>query len=77
MRTDHVATYNAAAEAFRAATEAYLAALDKERARAEKALHFAGLIAAVEVPGAIPADGERGDLRLAMARVDEVMEAAE
>lgn len=77
MRTDFVNIYNAAAEAFRAATEAYLEVLDKERARAEKALHFAGLIAAVEVPGSLPADGERGDIRLAMARVDEVMEAAE
>ena len=79
MRTDFVTTYNAAAATFRDATRVYIDALEAERKRAEKALHFAGLIAATEVLGVTPAIGERGDLALAMARADEAMilEAAE
>ena len=80
MRTDFVTTYNAAASTFHEATRVYIDALDAERKRAEKALHFAGLIAATEVLGAaVPASGERGDLTLAMLRADEALhlEAAE
>lgn len=81
MRTDFVTTYNAAAATFRDATRVYIDALDAERKRAEKALHFAGLIAATEVLGAAvgTAGGERGDLTLAMLRADEALhlEAAE
>lgn len=79
MRTDHVLAYSRAAEAFREATQTYLAEHDAERKRAEKALHFASLIAAPDVVLVRSDSDEPDSLKLAMERViaAEQMEAAE
>lgn len=79
MRTDYVLVYSRAAEVFREATQVYLNELDLERKRAEKAMHFASLIAAPDAPLVRSGSDETDALKLAMERAEAAlqMEAAE